>query len=215
MDYARSLDELDPTTVADQALGALLRHVANLTLGWGVDLLSIRDLRDKTDVYPLMRRLTEFAQRGLPVEDWTEPTEIEEALERVLTQLYSSPCTRDELFIDVIDDTHPSSDYDYLHLALVAAVARWRLLDPQEVTTRGLDALASTVDRSWDDDDDRDRDDDEQDFEWGLPRRVSYVPAELAIAWLTDIGVPGFGARADHTPPPPLDPRARATTDEP
>lgn len=45
MEYARTLDELDPATVADRAL-------------------CVAELRGKTDVYDKMRQLTEYAQRG-------------------------------------------------------------------------------------------------------------------------------------------------------
>lgn len=197
MDYARNLDELEPDDVADKALGALLRHVANLTLGWRVDLMCIADLRTRTDVYELVRDMTVFAQRGLPVGEWTTPDDVERALLRLTHELYSSACVRGSLDIDIIDTTRAEGQYDYLHLALVGALARWRLLVFEEVTSRGLNVLAGLLGETWPTlryPDDLEDEDEGDEFAWTRPEpppHGTYVSHEEALAWMIEHRIPG------------------------
>lgn len=201
MDYARTLEELDPATVADRALADILAHVGRLTIGWGIDLFCVAELRGKTDVHDKMRQLTEYAQRGLPMGDWTRPTDVEETLLYILDTLYGSPCARGEvnlrtggMDIDVIDDTKPHSEYDYVHLALLAAVTRFRLAELEDVTAKGLGALAG---EDWSDGDEPDELEDDNETVGGYwpevdPFRVTFVPHEEALAWLVEREVPGI-----------------------
>lgn len=174
--YARSLDELVPEKVADQALDLLMRYAVNLTLDWHprIDWPSLGQASERSDFHSTVKRLVAFAQRGLPIGDWTHPDDVEEPILRVVHRLYSSPVSHGPLDHDVIDHTSPRDAYDYVHLALIAAVNRWRVLALDVPTRRGVNALASCVDEEWPDD------------------TSLYLDPEDAASWLAKHGVPGF-----------------------
>lgn len=135
------------------------------------------------------RALTLYAQRGLPVWDWTDSGMAADGLLSVLSALYSRAADADieHTAIDVVDDLDPS---DEIALVLVAAAARIRIDRGEPVTARELGALAGIGAYAV-----------RHHLRSGELRatdeRPARVPAEDARRWLAARGVPGFGPRQE------------------
>src|SRR5690606_35097663 len=181
-----TLADLDPDAVAQDAERRVVDHLHRLALDVGAEVhaeATLGTLRAEA------RALTLYAQRGLPVWDWTDSGMASAGLLSVLAALYSraADADLDRTAIDVVDDLDPSDD---LGLVLVAAAARIRLDQDVPVTARELGALVGlTAVRV------------RQLVAAGELRATNEkpqrVPAEDARRWLASRGVPGFG-RSDE-----------------
>jgi len=177
-----TLFALSPDDIAAEVERRVVDHLHRLALDVGAEVCAeatLGTLRAEA------RALTVYAQRGLPVWDWTDSGMASAGLLSVLAALYSRAADTDldRTAIDVVDDLDPSDD---LGLVLVAAAARIRLDQGAAVTARELAALtglsAARV---------------RQLISSGELRATNEkpqrVPAEDARRWLASRGVPGFG----------------------
>jgi hypothetical protein len=180
------LAELDPRDVGARAARALVDHVGRAASQLGPSYTVRVDGGDpaSSDVALTMRALTEYAQRGLPVWDWTDTDMVADALISALSALYGSPCG------DLTGTAADPSDVDLdpsepLTLAIAAADARLRIDTGFPVTARDVGALAGISGqgvrrylRSGELEASNDR-----------PQRIA---AADAARWLAARGVPGF-----------------------
>ena len=192
------LADLDPDAVAAAAVRAAIDHLHRVALGLepavelrlvaGDGSTTVPDdevLARGTDLGLTTRALTVYAQRGLPVWDWTHSGMAADGLLSVLSALYGRAADPDlsHTAIDVVDDVDPS---DEVGLVLVAAAARIRIGQSAPVTARELGALAGmgaagvrVYTRSGE-----------------LPttnERPARVPADDAARWLAARGIEGLG----------------------
>lgn len=182
------LADVDPEEVSAAAVQAVVDHLHQTAMRLDPSLvMSIPEGTGGLGLRPTARALALYAQRGLPVWDWTDSGMAADGLLEVLAALYSRAAGDglDVTAIDVVDDVDPS---DALGLVLVGAAARIRLDQGAPVTARELGVLAGlgaagvrVYMRSGE-----------------LPttdERPARVPAEAATRWLAARGVPGKAGR--------------------
>jgi len=138
------LTDLDPESVAREGVERIVEHFYAIASRLDPTLV----LALPTDVgaaglRPTLHALTAYAQRGLPVWDWTDSGMAADGLLDALAALYGSPCGGLEATaIDVVDDVDPE---DAIGLVLVGAAARIRLDQGRSVTARELAVLAGVA----------------------------------------------------------------------
>lgn len=138
------LADINPPTVAASVVRTVLEHLHTTVmrldhtiqigsvLGPDVGALGLRATTEA---------LAHYAQRGLPVWDWTHHGHAADALLDVIAALYSRAADGDldRTAIDVLDDVDPD---DAIGLVLVAAAARVKLDRENALSARELAALA-------------------------------------------------------------------------
>lgn len=179
------LADIDPQAVANTIVRTVVEHLFSTAMR--LDPTLILPIRDDAGVFGLRstaHALALYAQRGIPVWDWTDHGMAADGLLEVVAALYSRAADGDleRTAIDVIDDVDPD---DAVGLVLVAAAARVRLDREEGLTARELGALSGMtafgvrhLTRSGE-----------------LPtdgERPARVPAEAARRWLASRGVPGI-----------------------
>lgn len=179
------LVDLDPAEVSVEVVRRVEEHIHRIGFG----LMPGRTVRidgdGPMDIAETARALTYYAQRGLPVWDWTDSGMAMDGLLSILSALYSRAADADlpETAVDVVDDVDPD---DAIGLVLVAAAARIRLDQRVGLTPRELGALAGIgaagVRRYV------------RGGELPAEGRPARVPPEDAARWLAARGVPGIGA---------------------
>lgn len=172
---------IHPDDIAAEVERRVVDHLHRLALDVGAEVraeATLGTLRAEA------RALTVYAQRGLPVWDWTDSGMASAGLLSVLAALYSRAADGgiEHTAIDVVDDLDPSDD---VGLVLVAAAARIRLDRDVPVTARELGALVGlTAVRV------------RQLIAAGELRATDERPARVkardARRWLAARGVPGF-----------------------
>lgn len=180
------LAELDCRDVGARAARALVDHVGRAAFQLGPAYEVRVDGGDPaaSDLALTMRALTEYAQRGLPVWDWTDTGMVADGLLSAISALYGSPLG------DLTGTAADPSDVDVdpsdpVNVALAAAGARLRVDTGAPVTARDVGVLAGISGQ-------------------GVRRyvrsgelaasdgRPQLIAAEEAARWLGARGVPGF-----------------------
>ncbi len=137
------LADLDPSIVGRDAVRALVDHLhrVSFVLAPGITLRLDGDVDGgSSDLNATMSTLTNYAQCGLPVWDWTDHGMASDGPLSAISALYGSALGGlHATAIDVVDEVDPS---DSIGLVLVAAAARIRLSQGVGLTVRELGALA-------------------------------------------------------------------------
>lgn len=179
------LTEIEPATVAADVVRTVLGHLHSqaMRLDPTLDLGHLGPDVGALGLRATAEALAHYAQRGLPVWDWTDHGMAADGLLDVIAALYSRAADGDldRTAIDVLDDVDPD---DAIGLVLVAAAARVQLDREVGLTARELAALSGLtafgvrhLTRSG-----------ELPTDSGRPARVA---AEDAQRWLASRGVPG------------------------
>lgn len=140
-----TLADVDPEEVAAEVVRLVVDHLHQSAMRLDPTIvLPIPAQLDEVGGLGLRataRALAVYAQRGLPVWDWTDHGMAADGLLDVLATLYSRPADGDlsHTAIDVVDEVDPD---DAVSLVLVAAAARIRIDRGEAVAARELGALA-------------------------------------------------------------------------
>jgi len=185
------LANIDPAEVAEEVVRLVADHLASTAIRLD-PTLSMPALHGEglggMGLRATVRALATYAQRGLPVWDWTDHGMAADGLLDVIAALYSRPADGglSRTAIDVLDDVDP---VDAIGLVLVAAAARVQLDRKHALSARELGALAGIgsaairkLTRAG-----------ELPAEGaGVRGEPLRVPADAAVRWLAARGVSGF-----------------------
>lgn len=183
------LADLDPKAIAAEVCRLVIEHLHSVAMRLDMHV----QLRLETDgaepgalgLGPTVQALTQFAQRGLPVWDWTHTGMASDACLDVFAALYSAAGTPEigGGITDMVDEVDPS---DEIGTMLLAAFARIRIDQRGEIAPRELAVLAGVSSQYV-----------RHLVRTGeleaCPGRQVRVPAKDAKRWLAARGVPGFG----------------------
>lgn len=140
------LATLNPDAIAADCDERLEKHLAALAFIGGAGLHVHIQRHGESDLALTLRALTVYAQRGLPVWDWSSHGEARDAVQKVVCRLYGRPS--DALKAES-DDVGPLSEIegdlegdDPIDLVTVAAWARVQIASGEPVTVRQLATLA-------------------------------------------------------------------------
>lgn len=138
------LATLTPDQIAAEVDDRLLRYLGRLALPLSPGISLHVRRHGQSDLALTASALTEYAQRGLPVWDWSTHGEAEDACQSLVSGLYGCPAHPGvEGGVGPLDDALDGADLDdAIDLVLVAAWARVTLAKDGPLTARQLGALA-------------------------------------------------------------------------
>jgi hypothetical protein len=138
------LAALTPDAVAAEVDDRILRYLGRLAIPLSPGIaLHVRHV-GQSDLALTAGALVTYAQRGLPVWDWSSHGEAEDACQSLVSGLYGCPAHPGvEGGVGPLDEALDGADLDgALDLVLVAAWARVTLAKDGALTARQLGALA-------------------------------------------------------------------------
>jgi hypothetical protein len=142
------LRELSPQAVALDACEAVLEHLYRVVFRlnpYVVTLPRSVDLVTGSELGLTVQRLTEYAQRGCPVGDWTDDEMAADGLLSVVHALYGGPLDHHGATPGILSEGEPETS---LETVILGAWTRIQLARREPIEARQIAVLASCPTRT-------------------------------------------------------------------